>query len=426
MDIFGMIRKAVGEKATDLQLVVDSPPLVRVYGTLKPLNDYPILTAEEVAAAFDQLADNEEKKTFMRAEIVRILKPAHSRVSPVCPHFEHCGGCHWQHLEYPSQVEAKRQMLEEAFRHRFPQTRNIPITMHACTKPYAYRSRARMQLRGAGAGASVGFFRCGSHAVVDIERCPLFRESLNEALASLRQFKLKVGTESGPQEMDMACSEEEDAWATARPGPIANEGIIPLIGSSRNEDVLLTRTVGGFAYAVTASVFFQANDFMVPELVALVQECATGNGVGRALDLYAGVGLFSLPLAGRFAEVVAVESSAASVRLCARNAKNAGMGNVRAVCADVSGWMRSGAATAGPPFDLIMLDPPRTGAGADVMDQIRKWAPPAVIYVSCDPQTLVRDLARLAPSGYGITRVAGLDMFPQTFHFESVVRLERN
>jgi hypothetical protein len=126
-------------------------------------------------------------------------------------------------LDYIRQVESKRQILEEIFRHRFPQASDIPITMRASAQPYGYRSRARIQLRGCGAGAFVGFFRCGSHAVEDIEECPLFRPSLNEALRSLRQYKLKVDTDPKPQEMDMACSEEEDTWATTPVGAKGNE-----------------------------------------------------------------------------------------------------------------------------------------------------------------------------------------------------------
>ena len=297
--------------------------------------------------------------------------------------------------------------------------------MRACAYPYAYRSRARMQLRGAGLKASVGFFRCGSHQIVDVDSCPLFRKSLNEALASLRQFKLKVDVDPGPQEMDMACSEEEDAWATSRPGSNVDEGVTPLLGTRKREEVLLHRKVGGFTYAVTASVFFQANDFMVSELVELVLQAAEGSGHDSALDLFSGVGLFSLPLARRFANVVAVENSPAAVKLCSQNANSAGLGNVQSVCSDVPVWMESREAAA-PALDLLLLDPPRTGAGSATMEQIRKWGPRIIVYVSCDPQTLIRDLAAVVPRDYSIRLVAGLDMFPQTYHFETVVRLEKH
>ena len=368
----------------------------------------------------------EEKKTFIRGEIVRILKPGKGRVPPVCPYFEKCGGCHWQQLEYSRQVEAKRQILEEIFHHRFPQTREFPITMRACAQPFAYRSRARVQLRGSGPKASVGFFRSGSHSIQDIEHCPLFRPALNEALGSLRQFKLKVDTDSSPQEMDMACSMEEDTWATAHVGADADEGISTLFGTRRREEVILRRKIGEFLYSVTASVFFQANDFMVSELVAIVRESAKGAGNGSALDLFAGVGIFSLPLARQFAKVVAVENSPAACRLCSTNASAAGFSHIQVVCADVYAWLKSELPPGPHKFDLILLDPPRTGAGADIMGQIRERAPETILYVSCDPQTLSRDLTKISTCDYRIDLVEGLDMFPQTYHFETVVRLVRH
>jgi 23S rRNA (uracil1939-C5)-methyltransferase len=367
----------------------------------------------------------EEKKTLTQAEIVRILKPGIGRTVPSCVHFQTCGGCHWQQLEYSRQVDAKRQILEELFHHRFPQTRELSIGMKACSQPFAYRSRARVQTRGIGSKTTVGFFRSGSHTVEDIENCPLFRKSLNEALTSLRQFKLKVDTDPEPHEMDLACSEEDDAWATVRTEAGEEAGITPLLGTRRREGVILRRKVGDFSYLVTASVFFQANDFMISNLVALVRKSAEKAGNASALDLFSGVGLFSLPLARQFAEVVAVENSRNAVELCSRNARNAGINNIQAVCTDVLEWMGSQAESGHKRYDLIVLDPPRTGVGKEVMNRIKEWAPQNIIYVSCDPQTLVRDLADISPHEYQIALVEGIDMFPQTYHFETVVRLEK-
>jgi 23S rRNA (uracil1939-C5)-methyltransferase len=367
----------------------------------------------------------EGKKTFIRAEIAQIIEPGEGRVDPVCPHFGKCGGCQLQQLEYLRQVEAKRQILEETLHHRLPETGELPVIMKACTQPLGYRSRARVQMRGAGLKAAVGFYRHRSHAVEDVENCPLLLPSLNEALSSLKQFKIKVDLDANPQEMDLACSQEEGTWATARVGVAPRESGMPLFGNRKTEDVILKRKVGSCIYSVTASVFFQANDFMVPELAALVQEISANKGLGSALDLFSGVGLFSLPLARQFAKVVAVESSAAANRMCAANAAAAGLRNIEAVCADAASWMKSEESLSGR-FDLIVLDPPRSGAGADVMEQIKRQAPATVIYVSCDPQTLVRDLACISPRAYRIDFVQGLDMFPQTYHFETVARLIRN
>lgn len=368
----------------------------------------------------------EEKKTFMRADIVRVLEPGDGRVKIPCPHFGDCGGCHLQQLEYSKQVEAKRQILEEILHHRLPETRHTKITMRECTQPFGYRSRARIQLRGAGQAASIGFYRHRSHAVENVERCPLLRPMLNEALTILRQSIAGIDPDTSSREIDLACSQEEGTWTAACIGPERGETGRPLVAIANNEDAILTRKVNGFLYSVTASVFFQANDFMVSELAARVLELSTDIAGGSALDLYSGVGLFSVPLAGRFGNVVAVESSPDAGRLCAVNASAAGFHNIQTICADAVSWMDSTKSFASDRFDLIVLDPPRSGAEPQVMEFIKKQAPAAIIYVSCDPQTLSRDLACISPGDYTIDFVEGMDMFPQTYHFETVVRLVRN
>ncbi|MBN2338945.1 MAG: class I SAM-dependent RNA methyltransferase [Acidobacteria bacterium] len=345
----------------------------------------------------------EEKKNFVRASAVRILDPGPGRTDPACPHFGACGGCHWQHLEYARQVEAKRGILEELLHHRFPETAGLPVSMAPSPQPFGYRSRARMRFAGTGAGAAVGFFRGGSHTILDIDHCPLFQPSLNEALKALRVRRRSPGAEREPGEIDIACSEQEGAWA---------------VGPGRT----LRRQVGGFTYRLTPDVFFQANDFLVEDLAVLVDAAARDCDPAAALDLYAGVGVFSLPLARTFRKVVAVEGSPSACRLLQSNAAGAGFGHLQTVCADVADWMQGAEARD---FGLVVLDPPRTGAGERVMEQLRRWRPGTITYVSCDPQTLCRDLARLVPDHYRIDSVAGLDLFPQSYHFETVVRLAR-
>jgi 23S rRNA (uracil1939-C5)-methyltransferase len=357
----------------------------------------------------------ERKKGFVRAVVTRILKASPERTAPPCPHFGRCGGCQWQHLDYAAQVEAKRRILEEGFHHRFPETRNLQITMAACPKPYAYRSRGRVQMRGAGEQTAVGFFRYRSHDVEDVSSCPLFRTSLNEALSSVRTARREGRFGPGDKELEIAGA-ENGAWVCAEAEPEASSGANSL------EEVLV-RNVGGFGFAVNASVFFQANDFMLDELTAAVLKRAAGRN--SALDLYSGVGFFSLPLALRYQEVTAVESHPVAHQLCIRNIAHARLQNVRAVCADVPDWMKAVGSIAAPALDLILLDPPRSGAGPEVMKCLAEWAPEGILYVSCDPQTLIRDLAMLPARDYRIDGIEGLDLFPQTYHFETVVHLTR-
>jgi len=366
----------------------------------------------------------ESRKGFTRAEIREILHPSASRRMPACRYFGICGGCHWQHVEYCTQLEAKRSILEEIFRHRFPETHQIEIGLKPCPAEYGYRSRARIQVRRSAVGLTLGFFRMRSHAVEQIEECPLLRPLLNNALAALRARFAKSPPSAGVLEIEIAASEDTQRWNCSPPGP---EGECRIASSSRGgeEDCLLVRKIRGFAYSVSPSSFFQANDFMISNLVSSVMSLVQEAGPGSALDLYAGVGLFTLPLARYSREVVAVESTAISAGLCRVNVAAAGLDNVTVIQADVGEWLNAAISPPAPDVDLVLLDPPRAGAGRTIMDHLPRIEAKTVIYVSCDPQTLARDLVALREHGYRIDFVEGLDLFPQSYHFETVVRLRR-
>jgi 23S rRNA (uracil1939-C5)-methyltransferase len=355
------------------------------------------------------------KSSFLRAEAVAIRKPGSARRSPFCPYYGRCGGCQWQHIEYSQQVETKCAILVELFHHHFSGTQALPITLKACPSPAAYRSRARVQIRGSAAHPTVGFYRHRSHAVQDIVSCPLFLPALNSVLSRARGAMIGGYLSSSTRELELACS-DDGATAMAEVEPTGLQG-----GAAAMD--LLMKKAGDFLYASSPMVFFQANDILLPELVATALLGASGGGA--ALDLYAGVGLFSLPLAKRYRTTVAVEASPLAHKLCVRNAANAGLDNLQAVCADVREWVEATGSVSSPAFDLVLLDPPRTGAGPEVMDRLASWAPETIVYVSCDPQTLIRDLAALPARHYRIDFIRGLDLFPQTYHFETVVRLTR-
>ncbi len=366
-----------------------------------------------------------ERKNYIMVRPVRILEPGPGRQAPACRHFESCGGCQWQHLAYAHQLEAKRVILAELIHHRFPATRDAAVAMQESPRALEYRSRARIRVDAAEPPPKVGFLRFQSHRVEDIEMCPLLRPVLNRGLAQLRQEVRSNPPPFAAGFVELAGAQEQDLWSatTLRRDPMP-------AGSRRAamEDTSerpLRRKVGHFDYWVRPSVFFQANDFMVEGLIDLVSRLSRDAGTGTALDLFAGVGLFSLPLAQCFHRVVAVEGSPTACGLLRENSSAAGCGNIEVECAEVNSWLERAASMAPPQLELILLDPPRVGAGRGVMQHIAAWAPQSVIYVSCDPQTLVRDLAPLCHGGYVIDFIEGLDLFPQTFHFETVVRLRK-
>jgi 23S rRNA (uracil1939-C5)-methyltransferase len=362
-----------------------------------------------------EVRPHERKKNFVRATVTKMLTPGAGRIDPPCPHFGRCGGCQWQHLEYPRQVEAKRRILEETFHHHFPETRQLSISMKACPDPYGYRSRARVQLRGTGDQAQVGFFRTRSHLVEDVQSCPLFCPPLLKALSFVRQSQGEGRLGPGEMELELAC-DEDGGWAVAIEDSPASEADETLRS-------VLRRRVGDFVYEAAASVFFQANEYMLSDLIAAALRPARGGNA--ALDLFAGVGFFSLPLASRYRSVVAVESDSTAHQLCLSNIALAGLLNVQAVRAEAAEWMHALGSVAAPAYDLVLLDPPRTGVSVEIMKRLAEWAPETIVYVSCDPKTLVRDLAALPGRDYRICCVEGLDMFPQTFHFETVTVLNR-
>jgi 23S rRNA (uracil1939-C5)-methyltransferase len=357
----------------------------------------------------------EQKKKYVRAEVTGMRRPGPRRVEPPCPHFLRCGGCQWQHLEYGLQVDAKRDILAGLFAHHFPATRTLPIAMKASPRPYGYRSRARVQTRSISNQVSVGFFRHRSHDVQDIDECPLLIASLNHALKEVRGL-CQSGALPAGGEWELAGTVEGDfafAEVDAAPGT-----------QGKTSPGVLFKSAGAFRYATTPAVFFQANEFMLEDLIATVLEDVPAGSA--ALDLYAGAGFFTLPLAGRFQAVTAVESNPRAHQLCVNNGSRAGLANIRALCADVRAWMRAAGSVTAPVFDLILLDPPRSGAEAEVIQTIAGWAPEVIVYVSCDPQTLVRDLALIPAREYRIERIIGLDLFPQTYHFETVAVLKRS
>jgi 23S rRNA (uracil1939-C5)-methyltransferase len=369
----------------------------------------------------------ERKKNFVRAFAIEILEPGPGRQEAPCVHFGSCGGCQWQHLEYGHQLEFKRKILEEAFHHNLQETRSLTIEMRRSPESLGYRSQARVQARGLGPNAVVGFYESQTHRVEDIESCPLFHPALNEALAAVRDARRRESLDSGVHELELACSPEEGSWRAAAvladwdssPGPSA------AAAEKDAEETTLQRRIGEFTYQTTPSVFFQANHFLVAGMVETVKELAQDAGREAALDLYSGIGLFALPMARQFSKVIAVEASQAASRLCVMNAEGAGLENVETVCSEVQSWMDAVGSVSSPAFDLVILDPPRSGAGKDVMERLIEWVPERIVYVSCDPQTLVRDLALLSPRYYRIDFIQGLDMFPHTYHFETIVRLRR-
>lgn len=344
------------------------------------------------------------------ASIVEVLEAGAGRVEPACPYFGEgrCGGCDFQQMGYEAQLAAKVGIVRDCLR-RIAGV-EPPAEMPIAPSPAAWGYRTRAEWRH-DPGRRLGYLARDSHRVVDVAVCPIASPGLNAALGTLRE-RLDAGRLPGEVREFRAAAGDEAV------------GIAPPLDGEAPVEVV--RTVAGERYRFDADTFFQPNGAMLEPLVAEALRFAPTVGagaVGPAIDLYCGVGLFTLPLARRFAEVVGVEAHRAAAAYGARNLADAGLRNARVDAAAVEPWLARHAALAPVPF--LLLDPPRTGAGPAAVAGILALRPERIAYVACDPATLGRDLRALVAGGYGVGRVALLDLFPQTHHVETVVHLER-
>ncbi len=347
----------------------------------------------------------ERKKSFLRAEVLDVLEPGPARRTPPCPLAGECGGCQFQHVDYGAQIAAKGEFVRDALARigRIDFAGDIPVHADA-EHELSYRVRATAHVVKTRDRVLFGFFAPRSHRVVDVESCPLLVPELDAAWHRARSSREKLHR---VETLDLAVG---DAGAAADP-PVAAVG-----GSD------LETEVAGVRYRFAPGTFFQANR---PLLGSLVRVATDGDeeGGALALDLFAGVGLFAIPLARRFGRVVAVESDGRAAAFARANADANGVANMRVVAEPVESWL-AGRPVAEGEVDLALLDPPRTGLGLEGARLLAGLAPRRIVYVSCDPSTLARDLRVLVDAGYGLRSVDAFDLFPQTFHVETVARLD--
>ncbi len=355
-----------------------------------------------------------EKPGLLRAGLLEVLAAAPERVAPPCPYFARCGGCHYQHAPYDVQLSAKRAILVDQLR-RIGKIEPPAEIAVVAGEPWGYRNRVQLHI----AGGALGYREAQSHKLCPIEKCPIASPALNAAIATLREmlreprwprFVRSVELFSDETQMQLNVLETERPvakrffdWCAERiPGLVSGP---------------LDYAATGYTWRVSYGSFFQVNRFLIDKLV----ETALADAEGRtALDLYAGVGLFSLPLARRFASVTAVESGARAAGDLCFNAERAGL-SVRVEQANAEDWLET--LEAAPEF--VLLDPPRAGIGKRMVARLGQLRPPRLAIVSCDPATLARDLAGLVGAGYRIDRLTLVDLFPQTYHLETVAQLVR-
>jgi 23S rRNA (uracil1939-C5)-methyltransferase len=363
------------------------------------------------------------------ASIVEMVAPSPQRIEPPCPYFGRCGGCDFQQLNYQAQLDAKAEIIRDCLR-RLGRVENIPdFQITPAADAWHYRSRAQWQYDAV--RQKLGYFESGSRNVCDVAECAVLVPRLQNTLDSLRA---KMTSGSLPEVRDFRAVVGDESVSVSPPvqgsSPTVREDADFSVESENVRDI--TRTIHGETYRLNAESFFQANDVLLPNLI----DSAIGDASGAtALELYCGVGLFTLPLARRFSHLIGVEGDTAAAKFARDSLAGAGLTNAEVSTRDVGVWLddvkrhdlsrlseKSAEALQGQ-IDFVLLDPPRVGAESRVIAGVLGLKPQRISYVSCDPATLARDLKKLIAGGYKLAAIAAFDMFPQTHHVETVVRL---
>ena len=329
----------------------------------------------------------EVKKNFTRGKLVQVVVPSLRRTTPICPYFGTCGGCQYQHLEYATQLELKEKQVADLFERIGKFRRDVMRPVIGCPQPYFYRNRImiRSQWNKPEQKLNIGYLQWDCGLVVDIDKCPIAEPALNEEILRVRMNPppkggIKVALRIPPEDWD-----------------------------------------------VPADSFFQNNFFLLPKLVETARECLEASGAKYLVDVYCGVGFFGISLADQVEKFIGVEIDKPAIKAARNNAMRHQRENGEFVLGDAQ-VLLPGLLQRYPARETaVILDPPRVGVPKAALEQLREIRPKQIIYVSCHPATLARDLNLLCADGvFELRSVTPLDMFPQTQHVECVADVRLN
>jgi 23S rRNA (uracil1939-C5)-methyltransferase len=429
---------------TPAQLVTIDKP---IYGGsfLARLNGKAMFVPLALAGEQVRVQIAEHKRGYATAEIEEIVVASPERIAPACAHFGACGGCNYQHTGDAEQLRIKESILRETLQRAGVEAPAEIDILSA--EPWAYRNRIRLAVDAQG---RMGYRSRGSHALIALDQCPIAMPALIEAARAAEPLLLSGASGLHPNEIALFANHDGsemlmsvivrsasrapfESFAQAlqqRVPALQGAELVVEFPQQGRKPALFPETVAlwgkrsihytaaGHSYRVDVGAFFQVNRWLVDALVERVTAGAKGK---LAWDLFAGVGLFARVLTESFERVVAVESAPTSSDALASNL-HATTG--KALLASTADYLQRAPATEKP--DLIVVDPPRAGLGPEVTAALSRIAAPSLVYVSCDPATLGRDLKELLSSGYQIEKMAMVDLFPQTFHLETVVHLRNS
>lgn len=358
------------------------------------------------------------------ANLIEVLEFSEKRVKPPCPYFGGCGGCDFQQLNYPAQLDAKVSIIRDCLRRigkiEFPG--EIKITPSPAE--WNYRTRAQWKREN----GKIGYYERNSHRVRDVAECPILVEPLQKVLQELRGKQIRDFLEAqavaADEEISLRFEKTSDAPEFDENFYAANktaaEKSRDAVSSEKTKSTEISLTVSNFRYFFSADTFFQVNHRALP---AFIKASIGGFSGNNALDLYCGVGLFTLPLAEQFKTVTGIEGNRASIEFARKNADSGNLKNARFEVSAVGEWLKKNEMNLRGAVDFVLLDPPRGGAEKEAVEALISLNPEQIAYVSCNPATLARDLRVLLNGGYKIEKIEAFDFFPQTHHVETIAHL---
>jgi 23S rRNA (uracil1939-C5)-methyltransferase len=394
-----------------------------------------------------------DKKSYCTASIAGIISPSPSRTVPECSIFGVCGGCSWQHISYPVQLLQKRQILAETLWRGARVPADLIDNVVPASNQYGYRNRLQFKVSARNGKLRIGFYRQGSHQVEDAAcGCPVAAPVINQVLGCCRdvlrpypdvQSVSQLSIDAGDSGVVVVIRQSGSVTSKNRAyfidrsgdfGPCTglfiktdNHSECEKLWGSARISYRMNRADPGqmqLELAYPPGGFAQVHQLQNIYMLSVIRQLGEFKSVENLLDLYCGNGNFSLPLAAEVASVLGIEGNADSILAAENNRELNNVANAKFICDDVTaGVLRL--VDEGMKFDTVLLDPPRSGAG-DAISGIVRLQPKKIIYVSCDPSTLARDCGLLTGSGYSVVKTVPIDMFPQTYHIESVTLLLRS
>lgn len=393
-----------------------------------------------------------DKRSYSEGVLQKLLKSSDFRTLPPCPVFGSCGGCDWQHISYEEQCRQKELIFADTlWRIARVEASGIKPLLGA-SSPFNYRQRVQLKVSTTGGKISLGFYRSASHCVVDLPgRCEIAAPALNMALDETRELLASFSEPHNVPQIDLAASSDgqvslvfhytgnnreklseylaETGKGLRRIHSVSiragRKSALENVSGAENIGYTVPDSTGGDMWLYfSPDSFSQVNFAQNRSIINSIIDFCSVTAPRSILDLFCGNGNFSLPLAKTSRKITGFETSAKSISLAGFNAMSNGITNARYYNRDSAAGVDE-AARAGEIFDLVIIDPPRSGADA-IAGELFKVAASHIIYISCDPPTLSRDLATLKKSGFEVITVQPVDMFPQTYHLESITFLKKN